>query len=291
MRGINKILVVVDTRKEQQSALKRAEQISQTTGAVLHILATKPNTDESSMGRLEALALPLLQEGIELYLHETWHKSLIETIIHIRQMERCHMVIKDVSDKETSLKGTLKKALFTPDDWRLLRQCRVPVLLVKTDNPWNNSAMLAAINADPEDHYHSVLNHAILEHARALAEGFTSDLHLATMYPTTMLAIQDKGDGLTDFDLYRKNCMQLGDKFDLHEMNQHIEPGPPETRIPKLARQLGISLLIIGTHARTGLSAMTIGNTAEQLIADVDTDMLILQPKHHMIPLEREMSR
>ena len=95
MRGITKVLAVVDTRKDKQLALNRASNICRVTGAALHILAPNPRADSDSMVRLEALAAPLIAEGQKVYLHETWSGSLIETIIHIRQMERCDLVVKD----------------------------------------------------------------------------------------------------------------------------------------------------------------------------------------------------
>ncbi|KEI71657.1 universal stress protein [Endozoicomonas elysicola] len=286
MRGITKVLAVVDTRKEEQLALERANQICRVTGAALHILAPNPKADGESMVRLEALAEPLMAEGREVYLHETWHDSVIETIIHVRQMERCHLVVKDAK-----LISALKKAFSTPEDWSLLRRCRVPVLLVQERSDWTKGKILAAINADPRDHYHSVLNQAILQYATDIADDFSSELHLATAYPTTMLAIQDQGDGLTDKNHYEKHCREYAREFNLNESHFHIEPGPTETMIPALLKEIDAKLLILGTHARTGISAIAIGNTAEQLISEVKTDILVLQPKHHMIPLERELSQ
>lgn len=286
MRGITKVLAVVDTRKEQQLALERASQICRVTDAVLHILAPNPKADGDSMVRLEALAEPLMAEGQEVYLHETWNGSVIETIIHVRQMERCHLVVKDAK-----LITALQKAFSTPEDWSLLRRCRVPVLLVQDNSDWTSGKILAAINADPRDHYHSILNQAILQYATDIADEFSSELHLATAYPTTRLAIQDRGDGLTDKDYHKKQCQEYARDFNLNEDCFHIEPGPTETMIPAMLKETGAKLLILGTHARTGISALAIGNTAEHLISEVKTDILVLQPKHHMIPLERELGK
>lgn len=285
MRGITKVLAVVDTRKDKQLALSRASSICRMTGATLHILAPNPRADGDSMVRLEALAAPLMAEGQEVYLHETWSGSLTETIIHVRQIERCQLVIKDAE-----LVTALQKAFSTPEDWSLLRRCRVPVLLVQHDHDWTRGSIVAAINADPRDHYHSVINEAILQYAKDLSEMYNTELHLASAFPTTMLAIQDQGDGKTDKDHYLKHCQEYAREFSLNDQLFHIEPGPTHTMIPRVLDEAGAQLLVIGTHARTGISAIAIGNTAEQLIHKVKTDILVLQPKHHMIPLERELA-
>ena len=85
-------------------------------------------------------------------------------------------------------------------------------------------------------------------------------------------------------------CFKYARDYHMSEDNLYIEPGPTETLVPKLIEQSGARLLVLGTHARTGIAAFAIGNTAEQLIANINIDMLVLQPKHHMIPLERELA-
>ena len=286
MRGITKVLTVVDTRKKNQLALNRARQFCRTTGAILHILSTNPKPGTDSMLALEAMAAPLMNEGMEVYLHEDWKGSIADTIIHVRQVERCHLVIKDARPYKP-----IKNAFMTPQDWSLLRRSRVPVLLVKSDAPWEHAAILASINADSDDHHHSVLNKAILDYASELSDAYSAQLHLATAYPTTRLPIQDNGDGITDRDAYMLSCINYARDYHLSENNLYVEPGPTETLIPKLIKKTGARLLVLGTHARTGISALAIGNTAEHLIADIDIDMLVLQPKHHMIPLERQLMR
>ena len=285
MRGIQRILVVVDSRKEQQRALARAAQICRAAGNTsLHILAPNPKASQESMAQLEMLAKPLLDEGLDVYLHETWNGSIIDTIIHVRQVERCHLVVKDIK-----LMTKLQKALGTAEDWSLLRRSRVPILLVQTDKDWHSGTMLAAINADPRDYYHSILNQAILSYACEFAKTFTTDLHVVSAHPTIMQAIQDHGDGIVDKDHYQHHCKEYAVEYKLNEDNFHVRPGPTESLIPAMIEEFDSSLLILGTHARKGINALAIGNTAELLITRVKSDILILQPKHHMIPLEREL--
>ncbi|OED40912.1 hypothetical protein ACH42_15250 [Endozoicomonas sp. (ex Bugula neritina AB1)] len=284
MRGITKILAVIDSRKEEQLALARAAQFSRISGATLHILSPNPNATIESMNRLEALAAPLVKEGLDIHLHETWHDHLTDTIIHIRQIERCHLIIKDARPLK-AMKNTFK----TPNDWSLLRRSRVPVLLVKTDKPWDHAPILAAINADPDDYHHTAMNTAILDYASELAFAYASEVHLATAYPTTNLAARNYQDNITDEQAYRQHCIEYIHRYNLDEKHVFVEPGPTETMITKIIKDSDARLLVLGTHARTGLGAFAIGNTAEQLISQIDTDILVLQPRHHMMPLEREL--
>ncbi len=286
MRKLTDILVVVDTRKQQQTALNRAQQVARTTGARLHILAPNPKADKTSWQKLEAITQSIKTSDIQIQLHETWHRDTNETIIHVQQMEGCQLVIKDAKPE-----GVLTQAFGTPEDWRLLRQCDVPILLVKHDHSWEHGPIMAAVNADHEDYQHTQLNLAILDYSATFADYFSAELHLASAYPTTRLPIQDSGNGVTYEKSYNNTCINYARDYQLGVNNIHVEPGSAETVIPKLIKEQQIQLLVIGTHARTGISALAIGNTAEQLISHIDTDMLILQPRDHMPPLEEEMDR
>ena len=286
MRGVAKVLVVIDTRKKKQIALNRAVDIVKATGSELHVLSANPKPSETSREKLEVLSSKIRDQGIEVHTQEKWSKSLVDTIIHVRQMERCHLVIKDYQPE-----GGLLSAFSTPNDWNLLRQCRVPVLLVRHNRSYQGSHMLAAVNADPDDKHHHQLNQAILQNARISADVHGATLHLATAHPTTMLAIQDQGDGKMDKDRYLKNCQEYARNYGIQPKDIHVRPGPAESLIPGLSRELQADLLVMGTQARTGLPAVALGNTAEQLISDIDTDLLVVQPRHHMIPLERELER
>ncbi|WP_062269722.1 universal stress protein [Endozoicomonas arenosclerae] len=284
MQGIQRILVIVDTRKARHVAFNRAIQLAKATRSSLHLLAPNPKPDTASAELLGHLSQEARSQGIDVTSQELWRNNLLETIIHVRQMERSHLVVKDFRQE-----SFLEKPFSTPTDWALLRKSRVPVLLVRHDRPWEKELMLAAINADPDDADHQQLNLAIMENAKSVTGYFDAELHLASAYPTIMLAMQDKGDGMTDKDRYLQNCQHFAKDYGVAESAIHLVPAPAETMIPDLTRELAASLLIMGTNARSGLSALTLGNTAEQLASNIDCDLLAVQSKHHMLPLEREL--
>ncbi|WP_257292333.1 universal stress protein [Endozoicomonas sp. ONNA1] len=284
MQGIQRILVIVDTRKARHVALNRATQLARAAHCSLHILAPNPKPDATSAEVLTALTKHVETEGIEVASQQLWRNNLLDTIVHVRQLERSHLVVKDFRQE-----SFMEKPFSTPTDWALLRKSRVPVLLVRHDRPWENQSMLAAIKADPGDADHQQLNTAIMENARAVTDYFEADLHLASAYPTIMLAMSDKGDGQTNEDRYLKNCQHFAKDYGITEGSIHLVPAPAETMIPDLTRELATSLLIMGTNARSGLSGLTLGNTAEKLASNIDCDLLAVQSRHHMLPLEREL--
>lgn len=273
MLGIKKILVVIDSRKAQQPALRQAVELARTCDATLHILAPFDNPSADSLTQLEQTVAPFMEEATPFHLHEHWNEHLTDTILDVQQAEQCQLIVKDARPFKP-LKNTFK----TPNDWSLLRQSPVPVLLIKTDSSWHQAPILAAINADPDDVHHAAMNHAILEYACGLASAYASEAHVATAYPTTHLAARSYEDSITDEAAYRQNGMTYTQHYGIDPHNLFVQPGPADTVIARLTRESGAHLLVLGTHARTGLSAFAIGNTAEQLINQIDTDILVLEP-------------
>ena len=54
----------------------------------------------------------------------------------------------------------------------------------------------------------------------------------------------------------------------------------------KPAKELDVGLVILGTTGRTGLSAVFIGNTAENVIDKINCDVLALKPEGFISPLD-----
>lgn len=59
--------------------------------------------------------------------------------------------------------------------------------------------------------------------------------------------------------------------------------------MPELARHQRINLLIMGTVARTGISGLVMGNTAEQILDDVGCSMIAVKPPGFRSPLEGKL--
>ena len=157
MRTLTNMLVVVDTRQDSSIALNRATLIARATDTPIIVLAPNPHTSAETQARLDAMIKPLQDEGLNVKGSEQWHNSVVETIIHVRQAERCSLVIK-APQKPHGIAALVS----TPEDWGLLRQCRVPVLLVRNSESWMNGRILAAIDGCPNDSNHNVLNDVIL---------------------------------------------------------------------------------------------------------------------------------
>ncbi|MFC6338018.1 universal stress protein UspA [Pseudomonas sp. CCM 7891] len=281
MQAIRSILVVIEPAHSESLALRRAKLIAGVTGAHLHLLVCDRKHDHGAM--LSLLKERLLVDGYSVTTEQAWSDSLHETIIIVQQAEGCGLVIKQHFPD-----SSLKKALLTPADWKLLRYCPSPVLLVKTATPWVGGVILAAIDVGNTDSEHRSLHNAIVDHGFDIARLAKAQLHVISAHPSPMLSAQDPVLQLTETieARYREQCKAFQAEFDIDDFHLHIEEGPADVLIPHAAHKWQAAVTIIGTVARTGISGALIGNTAEVVLDAVESDVLVLKPQALMDHLE-----
>lgn len=285
MQAIRSILVVIQPDHAEGLALKRAKLIAGVTRSHLHLLVCDDANDHS--GYLRQLCNTLQQDGYSATGQQAWHGSAHDTINNAQQAEGCGLVVKQHLPD-----NPLKKALLTPDDWKLLRSCPSPVLLVKTHGPWTGGHVLAAVDVGNADDEHRDLHTRIIDHGYDLASLAKAELHVLSAHPSPMLAAADPTFQLRDTieARYRQQCRAFQETYDIDDQHLHIAEGPADVLIPHFAQQLHAAVTVIGTVARTGLSGALIGNTAEVILDTLESDILVLKPDSIIEHLEQQLS-
>ncbi|TBU73950.1 universal stress protein UspA [Pseudomonas daroniae] len=286
MQAIRSILVVIQPNHAEGLALKRARLIAGVTQSHLHLLVCDNVEDHS--GYLRQLCNTLEQDGHSASAQQAWHGSTQETIIVTQQAEGCGLVIKQHKPD-----NPLKKALLTPEDWKLLRYCPCPVLLVKTETPWTGGTVLAAVDVGNADDEHRALHTSIIDHGYDIANLAKASLHVISAHPSPMLAAADPTFQLRETieERYREQCRAFQDAYDIDDEHLHIAEGPADVLIPHFAHQLHAAVTVIGTVARTGFSGALIGNTAEVILDILESDILVLKPDSIIEHLEELASQ
>lgn len=273
MQAIRSILVVMEPKHTENLALNRAKLIAGVTQSHLHLLVCDKKSDHSAY--LSDLTSVLSGEGFSISSQQAWDDSQHQTIINVQQAEGCGLVIKQHFPD-----NPLKKALLTPGDWKLLRYCPAPVLMVKTDKPWTGSIILAAVDVGNADGEHRTLHTGIVSHGFDIATLAKGELHVLTAYPAPMLSAADPTFQLKETieARYREQCKAFQIEYEISPERLHIVEGPADVLIPQTARRLNVGVTVIGTVARTGLSGALIGNTAEVILDSLESDVLVLKP-------------
>lgn len=281
MHTIRNTLVVVDSQQSEELILNRAKMIASATQSHLHLLACDKGDHHCAC--LDDMQGALVQEGYSVSAQQAWHGSSHKTIIATQQAQGCGLVItQHLSDTP------LMKALLTPEDWKLLRYCPCPVLMVKTPRPWTGGTILAAIDAGSTDIEHRVLHSGVVSHGYDIAALAGGTLHIMSAHPYPMLSAADPVLQLKESieALYRELCKTFQAEFDVSDERLHIEEGSADVLIPYIAHKLEAVLTVIGSVGRTGLSGALIGNTVEMILDTLDSDVLVLKPDDIITHLE-----
>ena len=287
MQAIRSILVVIQPDLPEQLALKRAQLIASVTQSHLHLLiCAEPAQNHAAL--LDTLTKTLTDEGYSVTAQQAWQDGPHQTVIAVQQAEGCALVIKQ--HRRDSL---LKKAFLTPEDWKLLRYCPCPVLMVKNDQPWTGRAILAAVDVGNSDSEHQTLHTGIVGHASDIARLCQGELHVLSAPPSPMLSAADPTFQLKETieQRYREACRRFQDEYEVPDSHLHIQEGPADVLIPKTAHALNAAVTVIGTVARTGLAGALMGNTAEVVLDSLESDVLVLKPEDIIQHLETLLQR
>jgi len=75
-------------------------------------------------------------------------------------------------------------------------------------------------------------------------------------------------------DTARTQLKKLSEKMNIPENQQILQIGSPRSMIMNAAEKIGADLIVVGHHGRHGLSALLIGNTAEDMVHRAKCDVL-----------------
>jgi len=221
--------------------------------------------------------------------------------------ERCDLVIKTPEDP------SWLDRLLGSDDLHLLRKCPCPVWMIKPRLSGAFGCIVAAVDVDdsyPADEIEGrrALNRQVMEMAISLALSEFAELHVmhaweaigeGPMRSGFMSADEERvkayvravkrhhGENL--HALIRETIDRLGPEATCYlKPNAHLVKGWARKEIPALIRKLGADLVVMGTVARTGISGLLIGNTAEMILTQIDCSVLAVKPEGFVSPVTLE---
>jgi len=301
MKRFRKILFLAEGA--DKAVLRRALDIAGEVGADLTIMdAVKPiafeTADPGSMNTLRDLKdLMLQRRRDELQkLHESAadKRNGVKVAIEVPQGDISIEVLKAVTEErhdlviktQTGKIGRIQR-IFGSTDLKLLRRCPCPVWIIKPTRRRHFARILAAVDPDPFDPVSPSLNRLILDLAFSLAKMEKSELHVVhAWHLVEESALQDGQIPQRDLDklneemeaAHRHQVEALLKHYPGQEHVLHLVWGRAEKVIPDLATELAIDLIIMGTVARTGITGIFIGNTAEKILSNVDCSVLTVKP-------------
>lgn len=161
---------------------------------------------------------------------------------------------------------------------RVVRSSHLPVLRV--NGPVTHEYRHALLAMDL-----SRTSQQALTRARELGLASLDNLHVASaVEPVAAGAMMEAGISAEVLENQRELLRQqlverldvVGAKLD-HE-RLLVQIGSPEGVVDEALRQSGADLLVLGTHAREGVSRFFLGSVASRLLASLNSDALIVPP-------------
>ena len=182
-----------------------------------------------------------------------------------------------------------ERSILVDSDWQLMRMCPQPLWLVRSETMPEKPVIIAAVDPSNAHDKPAALDHEIVRNAKAVAAAAQGELHLLHVYErligigtaasraiTSSKLPIDKIDARIKAE-HRNALNSLATECKVDIDHAHQLPGHTSEIIPTFSRSLGSGLVVLGALARWGLKRMIIGSTAERVIDQIASDVLIVR--------------
>ncbi|MCB0162923.1 MAG: universal stress protein [Anaerolineae bacterium] len=305
----------------QESDIKIIEELSRDTS--LPIISAQlaevqgPIRDAAELPRQPHISAPSKPAvSIQEYIIEEGHRDLKQSVAALRQagvqvsskvlsgtpfLEIIREVLRNKHDLvmiAAEGQSGLKKMLFGSTTMHLMRKCPCPVWVMKPSQPKQYSRILAAVDPTPLDEKRNALNMKIMDLATSLAQLEQSELHIVhawALYREFGLTYGHIQIPKSELDkliretetMHGRWFSELLREYPLEKLNcqVHLLHGDAGTLIPEQAKEKEIELIVMGTVCRTGVVGLLIGNTAENVLRQVNCSVLTVKPDGFVTPV------
>lgn len=305
MQRFKSILVVFDRATGSRAALDQAADLARVNGARLSLVVCLTEFDNGGdADQLQEIVVRGLRSHFERII-EPFRARDLPVSAEVRLGRPFIQVIRRVIGDNHDLvvkvaeSGVHRGFQFSSTDLHLLRKCPRPLWLLKPRDGGATGPVLAAVapsggHPDIED-----LNVKILELASSLAIQRKRPLHVlqawAPLDPTLLHHI-----GRPDFDdpvikekvgLRRGRAKSLFEDSvrpftrDGPEVHHHFVDGVPSQVIVELARDLVPDVAVMSTLNRATVGGLLIGETAENVLRQIECSVLALKPNGFVSPV------
>lgn len=294
MSQYQRLLLILNPAQRHSPALHHAAALTAASGAHLHVSALVPSLDilklleqeprdearqnylQDHRHWLEEEADKMRRRGLRVTTQVDWVDGMDEQILqHVTQIQ------PDLLIKQVQHEPLLKRAFLTPLDWRLLRQCPVPMYLVGATGHALPRKVVAAVDPSSDFAQNSGLNDRIIREAIGLALQCDAELHLVHAYEVLSVYLGDVGGGgLTLKQLsnelrrsLEKTFLELANLFGVPAERRHFVLGHPVSALSEFALEHEVDVVVMGRSQKGGSHGL-LGSTTEHILYQVSCSVL-----------------
>jgi universal stress protein E len=310
MNTYKTILVIVSPERQLTPAFHRATELARRCGATLHLCmfayhelidaaramvgAEVAQLAESEFVKQRmawlaeqaaALAGPALRVECDVVWAPVAHEAILGKMLEIG----ADLVVKDV----TCDKRTPQRLHMSSLDWRLSRLAPATLMFVRPDAALLPRKAVAAVQVATPSQRDPQLNDRILTAAFDLSRVAETSLDVVSVF--SYMPVENDAVAYTPaiYDLvnqaHREAFEKLMSAYPLPAERQHRYFGEPAEAIRQAARELEADLIVLGSSYHSGWNRLLFGSTADSLLRDVCTDVLIVKPDGFLDELGRHI--
>jgi universal stress protein E len=300
------ILVIIDPTSKEQPALKRAAWLGGKLGLALELficeydqyLAGERFFDTAALKkargdlmdrhrkRLDKLAQPLRAQGLSVSVDAAWDRPLHAGLLRKIEKSNPRFVVKD-----THYHSAIRRSIFSNTDWNVIRQCPVPLWLVKPHEAPAIKTILTAVDPLHERDKPAKLDHKILTAASEIATAVGARLKVVHAFdPAPVYAVSTDAmsfpltepisEAVAALRGQHQTAMnKLMAKHKIPPADTHVIEGEARQVLVGACEEYGADLIVIGAVSRGALKRFALGSTAERVLDFVPCDLLIVKPE------------
>ncbi len=293
---MTKILVVIDPLEETHSALERCKEISPNADLQIHVCMfvgadsaqELANTLKEKKAWLEEQVKPYVEIGYDITMEVISFARLYETVIQVAKKVAADLIFKPM--RQHSL---IRRVVLTSTDWNLIRFCPTPLLLVSDRETIHGKPVLAAIDACSQDEKHEELNRIVMEQSARVAAVLESEVTCINAWNVSSAVMAAGSVDPTPYEIahakkvdHISESQEMCQQYGIPAERVLVEEGTAEFVINNTAKEIDAGVIVLGTVARSGMSGLFVGNTAESVLEGSETDVLVVKQADFECPLE-----
>lgn len=304
MRQLRNILLLADHALERPSpAMRRAVQLALTTGAQLHMYLFEHCPAIDAIGHLNRQVAHLARNAFArervAWLNDAAFSLKLQTppirtafvwgaLTHRRILGCIRKLEPDLVIKDAQLEPSIQRIAPGPLDWKLLRLCPAPLMLVNRFASPMPRRVIAAVEPVAPEHRQGRLNDLIVQEAQALALQCKATVHLAHVFegiPPSVLGEPSRSIATLGrlYDELRNRAeaqfREFAAEHSIPADCQHLLNGPPAETLAHFAADAKVDVLVLGTIRRGTMRRPAIGSTAERILHRAGCDVLVIKPE------------
>lgn len=292
---MSKLCVVADSEDSPQYALVRALPLAEKLGCGIHFVGFVYFRQLEQTSLLQGIAAADLQlrlmearqeqldaflesidcKGVKITTQIVWEKNIADWLSKHCKEENYRLLLKSGRRSE--------RLWHTSSDQQLMRSCPTPVMIVRSKTWKKKARILVSVDLGTTNKSKQKLNRQLLAEARLLADTLNRELHC--IYVIQIPQVINDLDIVNKHEVTRKVkakvaplVEELKKEFNIDNKRFHIISGVASKKIASTASKINADMVVMGTVGRRGVKAALIGNTAEETLSLLRTDLLTVAP-------------